>query len=145
MLVRLGGILVVGIGCFVFSGSDAAGQGYGFGTPQSNGFYGGLSNMQLAPNHPTRPTTTAPTTRRSTNRYYYGGNALVYPPVYGGTLYGDRFGVGRPTYGYGYGGAFGGTPYGGYPYGYVPNYGTQLNVYPNGIIQTFRGPVFPRR
>lgn len=122
--------------------SSALAQGYGFGpNVQSNGFYGGLSNLQNAPLHGGRPgvnvprnnpvqgkTYTVPSYQYSYQyQYQYGPNYGAFRPNYG---------YGAPGYGYGYGYPSYGFP--GYGYG-VQSYGTQLNIYPNGIIQGYTG------
>jgi len=126
-MVRIG--ILVGLGiAWTATADQASAQGYRYGI-ESNGFYGGLSNLQLAPAHPI-PSPPRATGGSRYRAYRYGGYPSGYHP-YGAYRY--------PSYGY---------PYRGYGYGYgygYRTYGTQLNVYPGGIIQTYRGPLVPRR
>ena len=108
----LAGALTALLLSFTLLSSTASAQGYRYGI-DSPGYYGGLSNLQLAPNHPL-PRTPQTTIRVPIQTYqsYYGGNGYGgFGGVYGG--YGYPYG-----YGYGYGGGLGlNYGYGGYSYG----------------------------
>jgi len=119
--------LVVFVGFAVLGAATAqpvSAQGYRYGI-ESNGFYGGLSNLQLAPNHPIPSQPSARASARAGARYrtYRYGYPAGFTPY---RTYRHPY-YAYPAFKYGYG---------------YRTYGTQLNVYPGGIIQTYRGPLF---
>ncbi|MEM6979998.1 MAG: hypothetical protein AAF539_10055 [Planctomycetota bacterium] len=106
--------------------------GYGFGPPQSNGFYGGLSNELLKGNHPSRePNYISPP---SSNRRVYRYPVDRSP----------RFFYRRPNFGFGYGG----VPVYGVPYQVIPfqanPFQPGIQVFPGGVTQGW-APVYGPR